>query len=186
MHHRIRRLARVAGVALVAVGATALLASPAGAHVEIDPSSAAKGSEAVFAFQVPNERSDANTVKVEVQFPQDAVIPSTLVQPKAGWNIAVAKRTLDKPVKTDSGKVSEIVSTITWTATAGGLGPDQFDLFTVLAGPLPTNAKQLEFKAIQTYDNGEVVRWIEDTPKGGPEPDHPAPILQLTAKPKRA
>lgn len=177
MHLRIRRLVSVAGLAVVAA---VLVAAPAGAHVEIDPASAAKGSFAIFSFQVPNERSDANTAKVEVQFPDNAVIPSTLVQQKSGWDIAITKRTLDKPVNTDDGDVTDVVSTITWTATAAGLGPDQFDLFTVQAGPLPTNVKQLEFKAIQTYSNGEVVRWIEETPKSGEEPEFPAPVLALT------
>jgi hypothetical protein len=39
----------------------------------------------------------------------------------------------------------------------------------------------LEFKAVQTYDNGDVVRWIESTPPGGAEPEHPAPVLTLTS-----
>ncbi len=44
---------------------------------------------------------------------------------------------------------------------------------------LPTDTKQIEFKAVQTYSNGEVIRWIESTPKGGPEPELPAPVLKL-------
>jgi periplasmic copper chaperone A len=34
----------------------------------------------------------------------------------------------------------------------------------------------LTFKAVQTYDSGEVVRWI-----GGPDSDEPAPQVELTA-----
>lgn len=37
------------------------------------------------------------------------------------------------------------------------------------------------FKAIQTYDNKEVVRWIEEPKAGGEEPDSPAPVLALSA-----
>ena len=37
------------------------------------------------------------------------------------------------------------------------------------------------FKATQTYSNGEEVAWIEDTPASGEEPEHPAPVLKLTA-----
>ena len=55
---------------------------------------------------------------------------------------------------------------------------------TVSAGPLPTKVKTVEFKAVQTYSDGEVVRWIESTPKGGPEPEHPAPTLTLVGKSK--
>ncbi len=47
-------------------------------------------------------------------------------------------------------------------------------------GPLPTNTKQLVFKAIQTYSDGTTVNWIQRTVKGAPEPDHPAPVLKLT------
>jgi hypothetical protein len=35
----------------------------------------------------------------------------------------------------------------------------------------------------QTYSDGEVVRWIDSTPKSGEEPEHPAPTLELI-KPK--
>jgi len=38
-----------------------------------------------------------------------------------------------------------------------------------------------EFKAIQTYSDGEEVRWIETQAEGAPEPEFPAPTLTLTA-----
>ncbi|HEY3604568.1 MAG TPA: DUF1775 domain-containing protein, partial [Sporichthyaceae bacterium] len=40
---------------------------------------------------------------------------------------------------------------------------------------------ELTFKVLQTYSNGDVVRWIEegsDTP-GAEAPEHPAPTLEL-------
>ena len=37
------------------------------------------------------------------------------------------------------------------------------------------------FKAVQTYESGEVVRWIEQAAEGADEPEHPAPVLALTA-----
>jgi hypothetical protein len=37
----------------------------------------------------------------------------------------------------------------------------------------------LVFKAVQTYDNGDVVRWIDTSTPGGAEPDHPAPTVTL-------
>ena len=33
------------------------------------------------------------------------------------------------------------------------------------------------FKALQTYSDGNVVRWIEEPVDGGEEPEHPAPVL---------
>ena len=97
-----------------------------------------------------------------------------------GWNITTETTTLAKPVQTDDGQVTQAVSKITWTATAGGLAPGQFDLFTISAGPLPTKTGKLEFKAIQTYSDGTIVRWIEPTVKGTPEPENPSPTLTLT------
>jgi hypothetical protein len=45
---------------------------------------------------------------------------------------------------------------------------------------LPTKPNKLTFKVIQTYSNGDAVSWIQETVKGAPEPDHPAPVLELT------
>jgi uncharacterized protein YcnI len=162
-------------VALLVAGAL-----PAGAHVSVLPTSAPKGSSQILSFSVPNEEQNANTVELEVQLPAKNPIPSVSVKPMPGWSIDVQKTTLPKPVKTDDGEVTQAVSTITWTATAGGLTPGQFDLFTISAGPLPTNTSKLTFKAIQTYSNGDVVSWIQESVKGAPEPDHPAPTLTLT------
>jgi len=36
------------------------------------------------------------------------------------------------------------------------------------------------FKALQTYSDGAVVRWIEE-PKEGAELEHPAPVLNVVA-----
>jgi len=162
-------------VSVVEVGAAA-----AGAHVEVVPDSAPKGSSQILSFSVPNEEQNANTVKLEVDLPAKTPIPSVSVKPMPGWTITVDKTTLAKPVVTDDGQVTQAVSRITWTATDGGLAPDQFDLFTISAGPLPTNTGKLTFKAIQTYSDGTTVNWIQETVKGAPEPDHPAPVLTLT------
>ena len=172
---------RLVALTALAAGMVAVLALPAGAHVAINPSSAPKGSFGVLSFNVPNEGPDANTVKLEVQFPTKYPIASVSTQPMPGWTVAVEKTTLAKPVKTDDGEITEAVSKITWTATGEGLAPGQFDLFTISAGPLPTKGNKVVFKAVQTYSNGDVVSWIQQTVKGAPEPEHPIPTLTLTA-----
>jgi uncharacterized protein YcnI len=171
---------RLVVLTALVVGVLALAALPAGAHVSITPSSAPKGGFQVLSFNVPNEEADANTVKLEVTVPTKNPIAFVSYQPMPGWTVEVEKTTLAKPVKSDDGEVTEAVSKITWTATGEGLAPGQFDLFTISAGPLPTKPNQLTFKAVQTYSNGEVVSWIQQTVKGAPEPEHPAPTLQLT------
>jgi periplasmic copper chaperone A len=44
----------------------------------------------------------------------------------------------------------------------------------VLEGVLSA-VDRIVFKALQTYSDGDVVRWIEEPVAGEPEPDHPAP-----------
>ena len=69
-------------------------------------------------------------------------------------------------------------STITWT---GGkiTGTDRV-AFSFTVDALPAEGT-LVFKALQTYDNAEVVRWVEPPLADGSEPAHPAPELTLTA-----
>ena len=160
-------------ITLISVGVAA-------AHVSVEPSSAPKGGFEILSFSVPNEKEDANTIKLEVTIPTKYPIPFVSLKPMTGWTITTETTTLAKPVKTDDGTVTEAVSKITWTATGDGLEPGHFDLFTVSAGPLPTKPSKLEFKAVQTYSDGTIVRWIEPTVKGTPEPEHPAPTLTLT------
>jgi uncharacterized protein YcnI len=172
----------VAIVVAVGLGAAvwACWSNAALAHVSVVPSSAPKGGFEILSFSVPNEKDDANTVKLEVTLPTKNPVPFVSVKPMAGWTIATEKTKLAKAVSTDDGNVTEAVTKITWTATAGGLEPGQFDLFTVSAGPLPTKGSKIVFKALQTYSDGDVVRWIEPVVKGTPEPDFPAPTLTLT------
>jgi uncharacterized protein YcnI len=173
-------LTRIGAVVIVVVATIGLAAVSASAHVTIKPDTAPKGSYSIINFSVPNEETDANTVKLEVTFPQAQPLASVSVKPMTGWDITPEMTKLAKPNTTDDGAVTEAVSKVTWTATAGGLQPGQFDLFTISAGPLPTKGKTMTFKAIQTYSNGDVVSWIQTTVKGAPEPDHPAPVLRLT------
>jgi uncharacterized protein YcnI len=166
-------------VTLAALALVLMLgAAPAGAHVTVQPGKATQGDFAIVSFSMPNERPDAGTVKLEVQFPQDQVIPFVSVQPKPGWTVTVTRRTLDEPVGEHGEEITEVVGTITWEG--GPLNPGEFDLFTVSMGPLPTGVKRLAFPAIQTYDSGEEVSWIED----GADAELPTPVLKLKAAKK--
>lgn len=173
-----RRVARRAAVGAVVAAGSALWAGPAWAHVTVQPGSAPQGGFATFAFQVPNEQDDASTIQVEVEFPADHPIPFVSVEPIPGWTVDVETQTLETPVEAEGEEITEAVSTITWSG--GTIGPNEFQQFLVSAGPLPDDTDHLEFKAIQTYDNGDVVRWIQETPEGGEEPEFPAPVLELT------
>jgi uncharacterized protein YcnI len=172
---------RIVVVLAVTACALVVLAGPAWAHVTVEPSSAPKGSDAVLTFVVPNEETNATTTKVKVQFPTDHPIAEALVQTMPGWTSEVATSHVTTAIQTDNGPVNTAVTSVTWTATDGkGITQDHFGAFAVSVG-LPDNADSLTFPAIQTYSDGSSVSWIEVTPPGGPEPDHPAPVLTLTA-----
>jgi uncharacterized protein YcnI len=180
-----RALRRATVVGAGTAAAVLLLAGPALAHITVTPDSAAAGSAAVLTFHVPNEEAKASTVKVDMQIPTSHPIAQLLVKPVPGWTSSVKTITLAKPVTTDDGTFNSAVSEVTWTG--GQIQPGQFQDFTISADPLPEGISQLAFKAIQTYSNGDIVRWIDLSQPGQPEPDHPAPTLTLsTAKPSPA
>jgi uncharacterized protein YcnI len=171
-------LTRAAVATAGLLGLVLVAASPAWAHITIDPSSAPKGSDAVLAFTVPNETENANTTQVVVVFPTDHPIADASVEAVPGWTANVEHAHSSTPIQTDEGSVNEYVSRITWSG--GSIPPGQFQEFKVDVG-LPDDANSLTFKALQTYSNGTIVRWIETAAAGGEEPEHPAPVLTLTS-----
>ncbi|WP_019874736.1 YcnI family protein [Sporichthya polymorpha] len=173
-----RRVLTTAALALAGLAAAAL---PAAAHVTVQPGTAQQGGYATLTFKVPNERDDAGTTKLEVEFPADQPLASVSYQPKPGWTVAVEKAATDQPLTVHGEEVSERVAKVTWTAAQGTrIAPGEFDVFPVSVGPLPTT-DQMVFKALQTYEGGEVVRWIEEAAEGSTEePEKPAPVLTLT------
>jgi uncharacterized protein YcnI len=176
---RARALTRTAFVGAVATAGVLLFAVPALAHITITPDSVPGGSTAVLTFHVPNEESRADTTSVDVRIPTVHPIAQLLVQPVRGWQVSVKTITLAKPIVTDDGQFTQAVSEVIWSG--GKIAPGQFQDFSISADPLPQGVAGLAFKAIQTYSNGDVVRWIDVAQPGQPEPDHPAPVLTLTA-----
>jgi uncharacterized protein YcnI len=173
------RTLRRATIIGATVGATMLLfAAPALAHITITPDSVPAGSAAVLTLHVPNEEAHADTVKVDVQIPTGHPIAQLLVQPVPGWSVSVRTIKLAKPITTDDGTFSQAVSEVIWSG--GRIVPGQFQSFTISADPMPTGIRELTFKAIQTYSNGDNVRWIDLPQPGQPAPDHPAPTVALT------
>ncbi|GAB2831005.1 YcnI family protein [Streptomyces chlorus] len=174
------KASRIAAVGAVAGVAVLTLSAPAFAHVSVQPEGeAAKGGYAVVNFKVPNERDNASTTKLEVTFPTDHPLASVMPQPVDGWDVKVTKSKLDKPLEMHGKKIDEAVTKVTWTADGDGIEPGFFQKFPVSVGTLPEDADELVFKALQTYSNKEVVRWIEVPKEDQEEPDFPAPVLAL-------
>ncbi len=168
----------------VALGATAaLLAVPvsAQAHVRVNPDTAAAGSYATLTFKVPTESATASTTQLEVDLPTDHPFGSVSYQPVPGWTATVTTSKLAKPVTTDDGTITEAPTKIVWKADASSaIEPGQFQTFPISVGPVPKVAS-ITFAAKQTYSDGTVVAWDQPTPKSGAEPEHPAPVLNITA-----
>jgi uncharacterized protein YcnI len=173
-------LVRSCAVVAGGLAAVVLAASPASAHVTVNPSNATQGGYTKLTFRVPNEKDSGSTTAVEVNLPRDTPIASVSVKPTPGWTANVTKSKLDKPIKSDDGEITEAVTKIVWTANAPdtAIQTGQFQEFDVSAGPLP-EADKLVFKALQTYSDGDIVRWIEEPGDDGKEPEHPAPTLKL-------
>lgn len=139
-------------------------ASPASAHVTVQPNEAPAAAFFRFVVRVPNERDDADTTKVRVDFPDNLIFVS--FQPKEGWDYKVKMKTLDEPIEAFGAEITEVVDTVTWSK--GSIAPHEFDEFGFSAR-VPEEEGALEFAAFQTYSNGEVVEWT-----GDPESEEPA------------
>ncbi len=145
----------------VAVAAGGLLAggvgaSPAWAHVHPDPLAIAAGSTATIGFEVGHGCDGSPTVTVELQVP-DGFTDVAATAPD-GWTVAV-----DDDV-------------VTWSD--GSLDAETAGTFAIELTAPPT-AGSYDFPLVQTCEVGSLA-WIEATPAGGAEPDHPAPLLLVT------
>jgi uncharacterized protein YcnI len=169
---------RLAVIGLSAPISVLAFALPASAHVTVHSYDASRGgSDAVLSFRTPNEMDNATTVKLQVILPTNTPLLGVLVEPLSGWDFSVKTVTLKKPVQTDDGAITSAASEVTWTG--GHIPVGGYQDFNIDVSSLP-NVSSLTFKALQTYSNGKVVRWIETAPKGAPEPDYPAPTLRLS------
>jgi uncharacterized protein YcnI len=160
------RVAACMVVAAVAVPATA------DAHVTLNPREWEAGGFARFAVRVPNERDNADTTRVTVQFPENVV--SASFQPVEGWRRTVKMERLDAPIEEEGEEpITERIARVTWSG--GRIKPGEFQEFGVsFQVPEDAAGKSLTFPSIQRYSNGEVVRWI------GPESaDEPAPLVTV-------
>ncbi|MFI1710332.1 YcnI family protein [Streptomyces griseoruber] len=178
---RTTTLRRAGVVAALAAAGVLTAAGAASAHVTVHPESYAKGAtDGLLTFRVPNEEDTASTTKVQIFLPTDHPLLGVLVSPRDGWTAKVTNTRLKTPVKTDDGTITEAVSEITWTG--GRITAGQYEDFDVAFGQLPDDTDQLAFKALQTYSDGKVTRWIEEAASGDDEPENPAPVVTLTAK----
>jgi len=153
------------------VGALALTPA-AGAHVTLNPPEWEAGGFARFAVRVPNERDNANTTRVTVQFPESVISASFM--PVPGWTRTVRMARLAEPIEEEGEEpITERIASVTWSG--GSIRPGEFVEFGV-SFQVPEGAgEELLFPSLQRYSSGEVVRWIAPDP----EADTPAPRIAV-------
>src|ERR1700761_664314 len=168
-----------AAVVLLVLGAP-LAAS---AHVKISPNTAAAGDDIEVTFRVPNEEENAGTVRVEINLPTKTPFADAEYEPVAGWDARIVEAKLAKPIENDGVEVTSAPVKIIYTAQPGvSIKAGQFQEFPV-ALDLTPDTGSVNFPTIQTYSNGDVVKWNQPTPADGDEPDHPAPTLYINDAP---
>src|SRR3954454_20889349 len=177
-------LSRLAVVTATAVTVVVASAGVASAHVSVSSPDASAGGYGKVTFRVPNESETASTVKIRIQLPTDSPLASVLTQPLPGWTATTTKAPVNPPVKDDDGNtISEAVSVVEFDAApGGGIGPGQFQEFSLSGGPFP-DAASLSFPVVQSYSDGSETAWIEPSVEGQAEPEHPAPVLKLSGDP---
>lgn len=139
-----------------------MLSGVASAHVTVWPKTTTQGAYEVFTVRVPSEKKDVETLKVQVKVPDGAEV--SRYEPLPGWKVSLEKDA--------SGKIVSL----TWTADQGqGLTAEQFNEFKMSA-KVAADAKELSWKAYQTYSDNSVVEWI-----GAPDADYPASVTMVGA-----
>ncbi|GAA4992524.1 DUF1775 domain-containing protein [Kitasatospora paranensis] len=158
--NRSRLVARLAAPVAALAGALAL-AGPAFAHVEVESATPqALAVDAVVSFNAEGESPTAGIKQVRVVLPAGLTSGDvSLVDAPKGWQLSAAS---------DGYQVA-----------GPALAPGKSAVYKIKVRQLP-DAKQLVFKSVVTYSDGQVDRWIE-LPQGGTEPEHPASVLKLTA-----
>jgi len=171
MKARLTLIAILAGAALTLVGT-------AQAHVTVHPNALPSGTFTVINVNVPNEEANASTVRVDVRFPNGVYTAS--LPAMSGWRGRIITKKLDKPVEIEKGfTVNTRVDRVVFSG--GRIGPDRFLAFPIsILTPKAKAGTVVTFKAVQTYSNGKIVRWI-----GNPSAEEPAPqvLIRSAASP---
>lgn len=130
---------------ILVVGALSVsLVSTASAHVVVLPDETLTASFLTFTVSAPNEKEVAfNSVKLLIPSGLKYVTPSV----KNGWQVNVEK---------DGEGESATVKSITWS---GNSVPAGFREDFTFSGQAPAEPTDLQWKAYQTYENGETVAW---------------------------
>jgi uncharacterized protein YcnI len=155
-----RRTLRPCLIVFVALVWLVLDAAPAWAHAEFEDDSVPANSDTELVIKVPVEEEGTSNVDVQVAMAD-------------GWQAIGCQA---QPSWTCKIEVTDGRQTVHFTKAAGAAaGEDERFSFTVHSAAGEGTAA---FPTVQTYGDGEVVRWI-----GEPGTDNPAPRVELTPGP---
>lgn len=151
---KLKALTAIAGAVIL----TLVAAAPAGAHMEVKPAKVPATGEVRLKFTVGHGCEHSPTTSIAIQLPPQVSEAEPL--PKRGW----------KEERGD-GEVS-------WRG--GSLDAHSQGSFRLQVQLDGEPGERVPFKVIQGCSEGEQA-WIEMPAEGGPEPEHPAPVITLIA-----
>jgi len=158
----VKTVTKGVGVAVSAgVLAAGLISGPAFAHVEVQADKTQAGARNVTLTFNGEAESDSAGIRSERVVLPTGIAPGdvTLAKAPKGW------------------KFTPAADGFTVAGPTLKVGEDA--KFAVRLARLPTDQSTLSFKTLETYGDGNVVRWIDLPEAGQPEPDHPAPTIKL-------
>ena len=113
------------------------------------------GSTETVTFNMEHGCGESGAVKLAMQLP--TAVSNPVPQNPAGWTSTVTGNEVD------------------WV---GGPQPAHEELKFSIQLTFPTAKGDLEFPSVETCEKGEI-KWIEKTPAGGDEPEHPVPVITV-------
>lgn len=135
-----------------------VVAPLAEAHVTVNPSESSTNGYIKYGVRVPVEK-DINTTELTLFVPEEVNV--TTVQPDPDWDHTFEKND------------SEQITSVTWKANNGGIGPNEFTEFSFV-GVNPDEATEVSWEAHQTYEDGSVVEWVDE-----PGSEQPASVTKV-------
>jgi uncharacterized protein YcnI len=137
----------------------------ASAHVTVWPKTSTVGAWEKYTMRVPTEKNNP-TVKIVLKIPSGLTFESYEAVP--GWSV------------TEQKDASGNVTSVTWTATSGGIAPGQFQEFSFVAQN-PKTPENAAWNAYQYYQDRSIVEWTGN--EGSDTPHSITNIMAATTSP---
>lgn len=171
---------RTALPATAALGAIALIAAPATAHVTVSPSATGAGAYTVLAFSVPHGCDGSPTTRVAIALPPEIHAATPTRNPF--WAVEKVMDRLEQPVTDAHGnEVTERVAQVVYTARTP-LPDGQRDTFELSLQLPDAEGETLAFPVVQRCERGET-GWTEVAADGQDALalERPAPLVTISA-----